>query len=213
MPTYTRSYTSLIFLFWRLGLVDTFTFIKICVNAGFQYGSIVAGIAANNFSNVDKNILIEPLIGIKVGLEYVKIAKTLSQKRTRALVLALFISTSIGTVVSTDLQTNAAVGNAVATKIDYMRSVINRSRGGYIYNIANIAKSISASKKISYLTPKLSYVTSKVSHLSPILASSTFKKMSHLAPKINYLADKVNITPLPLISYTCFNVGLAYFNM
>jgi len=43
---------NLIFFFWQVGLVDTFTLIQFCINTGSQYGAIVVASAAGNFSRV-----------------------------------------------------------------------------------------------------------------------------------------------------------------
>ena len=49
----------LIFFFWQVGLVDTFSLIQFCINTGSQYGAIIAAAAAGNFSDIGPKILLE----------------------------------------------------------------------------------------------------------------------------------------------------------
>lgn len=47
-------------IFWNLGLVDTFSVVKICVNCGSQYMGVVFSSAAGNSSDLGIPSLLEP---------------------------------------------------------------------------------------------------------------------------------------------------------
>jgi hypothetical protein len=135
MPTSLK----LIFFFWQVGLVDTFSLIQFCINTGSQYGVIVIASAAGNFSDIGPKVLLEPVFGLGTGYQFIRAAKTAAERRARIATLAAFLSTS-ASAVTTDPATNAAVGGAVASKIAYMRAILTRGGGS-----SNIAKSISSS--------------------------------------------------------------------
>ena len=135
MPTSLK----LIFFFWQVGLVDTFSLIQFCINTGSQYGVIVIASAAGNFSDIGPKVLLEPVLGLGTGYHFIRAAKTAAERRARIATLAAFLSTS-ASAVTTDPATNAAVGGAVASKIAYMRAILTRGGGS-----SNIAKSISSS--------------------------------------------------------------------
>ena len=48
------------FLFWQVGLVDSFSLIQFCINIGSQYGTIIAASVAGNFSDIGPKVLFEP---------------------------------------------------------------------------------------------------------------------------------------------------------
>jgi hypothetical protein len=123
MPTSLK----LIFFFWQIGLVDTFSLIQFCINTGSQYGAIVIASAAGNFSDIGPKVLLEPVLGLGTGYHFIRAAKTAAERRDRIAILAAFLSTS-ASAVTTDPATNAAVGGAVASKIAYMRAIL--ARGG-----------------------------------------------------------------------------------
>jgi hypothetical protein len=123
MPTSLK----LIFFFWQIGLVDTFSLIQFCINTGSQYGAIVIASAAGNFSDIGPKVLLEPVLGLGTGYHFIRAAKTAAERKARIATLAAFLSTS-ASAVTTDPATNAAVGGAVATKIAYMQAIL--ARGG-----------------------------------------------------------------------------------
>ena len=49
----------LLAIFWQLGLIDSFNFLKICVNCGSQYSSIVATAAEGNFTHISSKNPVE----------------------------------------------------------------------------------------------------------------------------------------------------------
>ena len=56
----------LLLIFWQMGLVDTFSVLKLCINCGSQYGGIVVTSAAGNFSEIGSKVLLEPVLGLPV---------------------------------------------------------------------------------------------------------------------------------------------------
>jgi hypothetical protein len=48
----------LLMIFWNLGLVDTFSVVKLCVNCGSQYMGVVLSSAAGNSSDLGITSLI-----------------------------------------------------------------------------------------------------------------------------------------------------------
>ena len=124
-------------LFWNMGLVDTFSVIKLCINCGSQYASVVLSSAAGNFSDIGPKVLFEPVLGLGTGYQFVKAAATAAERRQRIATLASFLAASAG-AVNTDPTTNAAIGSAVASKIAYMKGILARGgslqRNQYVLN-------------------------------------------------------------------------------
>jgi hypothetical protein len=52
----------LLMIFWNLGLVDTFSVVKLCVNCGSQYLGIILSSAAGNSSDLGMTSLLEPIL-------------------------------------------------------------------------------------------------------------------------------------------------------
>jgi hypothetical protein len=97
-------------LFWNMGLVDTFSVIKLCINCGSQYVGVVLSSAAGNFSDIGPKVLFEPVLGLGTGYQFVKAAATAAERRQRIATLASFLAASAG-AVNTDPTTNAAIGS------------------------------------------------------------------------------------------------------
>ena len=132
---------TLMFFFWQVGLVDTFSLIQFCMNTGSQYGAIVAASASGNFSDFGPKVLLEPIIGLGTGYQFIRAARMAAERRSRIATLAAFLSTSGAAAVTTDPATNVGVGAAVATKIAYMRAIL--ARGGGNYDITKLIPSSS----------------------------------------------------------------------
>ena len=222
------------FLFWQLGLVDTFSLIQVCVNTGSQYGAIVVASAAGNFSDIGLKVLLEPILGLDTSYQFIRAAQTAAERRARIATLAAFLSTSGASAVTTDPATNAAVGGAIASKIGYMRAIL--SRGGGSYN-NNIAKTLSSSslKEFSIVVDSVKtsvldihYYRREFTSNSKMIIDNIFQehttrrylqgsaqKIKTVAP--TYLAPiasastKVNTTAL--IGWTCLSVGLISFTI
>ena len=64
-------YVKNLLFFWQVGLVDSFSMIKFCVNAGSQYGAIVVAAAAGNFSEIGPKTLFEPVFGLGTSYQTV----------------------------------------------------------------------------------------------------------------------------------------------
>ena len=135
--TYTQF--QILMLFWNLGLVDTFSVLKLCINCGSQYMSIVGTAAVGNSSDLGIKTLLEPVLGLGTSYQFVKAAATAAERRQRIATLASFLAASV-TSVTTDPNTSIAIGAAVGSKIGYMRAILTRGGGS-----CNITKSISSS--------------------------------------------------------------------
>ena len=118
----------LLLIFWQMGLVDTFSVLKLCINCGSQYGGIVVTSAAGNFSEIGSKVLLEPVLGLGTGYQFVKAAATAAERRQRVATLASFLASSVG-ALTTDPTTNGAVGAAIAAKIGYMKAILARGGG------------------------------------------------------------------------------------
>jgi len=121
-------------LFWNIGLVDTFSVLKLCINCGSQYMSIVGTAAIGNSSDLGIKTLLEPVLGLGTSYQFVKAAATTAERRQRIATLASFLAAS-ATSVTTDPNTNIAIGAAVRNKIGYMRAIL--ARGGGSQHILN----------------------------------------------------------------------------
>lgn len=123
----------LVFL-WQAGLVDTLTVVQLFVNSGCQYLTIVGGSAVG--SKPSLKVFLEPILGLGTGCQYVLAAATDAEKRRRAAILASFLASS-ASALTTDPNTNMAMGTAVAGKINYMRAEL--ARGGSFQMIQQYA--------------------------------------------------------------------------
>lgn len=100
----------LLILMWQFGLVDTFTVVNVLYNAGSQYGAIViASMADGNFTNFPK-ILFEPIAGIGLSYQYIKMAQTAAERHARVATIAALLSTSGATAVGSTPATNVGIG-------------------------------------------------------------------------------------------------------
>ena len=61
-----------VMIFWNLGLVDTFSVLKLCVNCGSQYMGVVLSSAAGNSSNLGVRSLLEPILGLGTSYQFVQ---------------------------------------------------------------------------------------------------------------------------------------------
>jgi hypothetical protein len=82
----------LLMIFWKVGLVDTFNVLKLCVNCGSQYVDIVLSLAAGNFSDICPKVLLEPVLGLGTGYQFVKAASTATERRQRISNVSFFFS-------------------------------------------------------------------------------------------------------------------------
>lgn len=80
----------LLMLFWQMGIVDTFNVLKLFINCGSQYVGIVLSSAAGNFSDIGPKVLLEPVLGLGTGYQFVKVAATVAERRQRIATLAFF---------------------------------------------------------------------------------------------------------------------------
>lgn len=151
----------LLMIFWQIGLVDTFNVLKLCVNCGSQYVGIVLSSAAGNFSDIGPKVLLEPVLGLGTGYQFVKAAATAAERRQRIATLASFLAAS-GGALSTDPTTNGAIRAAVASKIGYMRAIL--ARGGSSQHILN---------------PSLKDFTIVVDSIKTPMVVQTKKKFTH----------------------------------
>jgi len=117
----------LLMIFWQLGLVDTFSVIKLCVNGGSQYLGVILSSAAGNTTQLGVKTLLEPILGLGTSYQFIMAANAV-ERHKRIAILASFLSASAG-ALTTDPTTNAAMGAAVASKIAYMKAIL-AARGG-----------------------------------------------------------------------------------
>jgi hypothetical protein len=132
MPTSLQ----LAIFFYPMGLINTFTLIKFCINSGTQYAAIVSASASGNFSTIGLKVLFEPITGLGTSYQFIKAAQTAAERRARIATLATFLSTSTLSVTQLDPATNIAVGASVASKIAYMRLLL--LRGGATNQITKL---------------------------------------------------------------------------
>ena len=77
-----------------MGLVDTFSMLKICLNCGSQYMSIVGTAAVGNSSDLGIKTLLEPVLGLGTSYQFVRAAATAVERRQRIAPLASFLAAS-----------------------------------------------------------------------------------------------------------------------
>jgi len=122
----------LLMLFWQLGLVDTFNVIKkLCVNGGAQYMGVVLASAAGNTTELGGKTLFEPIIGFGTSYQFIMAAASVVERRQRIATLASFLGASVGALTS-DPTTNAALGGVIASKIAYMKAILEVRGGGEV---------------------------------------------------------------------------------
>lgn len=119
----------LLILFCQLGMIDSFSVLKLCLNCGSQYIGLVLSSAGGNFTQLGATALFEPIYGIGTSYQYVQAAATLAERNQRIATLASFFAASVG-ALTTDPVINASMGATIAGKIAYMK-VILAQRGGF----------------------------------------------------------------------------------
>jgi len=224
--TYTQF--QILMLFWNMGLVDTFSVIKLCINCGSQYAGVVLSSAAGNFSDIGPKVLFEPVLGLGTGYQFVKAAATAAERRQRIATLASFLAASAG-AVNTDPTTNAAMGSAVASKIAYMKAILARGgslqRNQYVLNpsLKDFIITVDSIKTpIFEIHPYRTQFTgnSKMiidnmfqEHTARRYLQISAQKIKTVAP--TYLAPiaTTQINTTALIGWTCFGVGIISFTI
>ena len=224
----------LLMIFWQLGLVDTFSVIKLCVNGGSQYLGVILSSAAGNTTQLGVKTVLEPILGFGTSYQFIMAAANAVERRQRIAILASFLSASAG-ALTTDPTTNAAMGAAVASKIAYMKAIL-AARGGsqqlleYVltpslknYLMKNYSITVNP-----VVTPLLSPAQIQLQETSKLIIKNMFQehtahrylqgsaqKIKTVAP--NYLAPmaaastRVNTTAV--IGWTCLGVGLIGFTI
>jgi len=84
----------LLMIFWKLGLVDTFSVLKLCVNCGSQYMGVVLSFVAENSNDLAITSLSEPILGLGTSYQFVQAAATAAERRQRIATLASFLAAS-----------------------------------------------------------------------------------------------------------------------
>lgn len=111
-------------LLWQFGLVDSLSMVQVFLNVSSQYGAIVVGAATRRYSNIGPRVLLEPVIGLGTSYQFIRAVKTVAERKARIATLGAFLATSAGSALRLDPATNATVGGAVGTKINYMRALV-----------------------------------------------------------------------------------------
>ena len=212
----------LLMIFWQIGLVDTFNVLKLCVNCGSQYVGIVLSSAAGNFSDIGPKVLLEPVLGLGTGYQFVKAAATAAERRQRVATLASFLAAS-GGALSTDPTTNGAIGAAVASKIAYMRAIL--ARGGGSQHILNPSWKDFTIVVDSIKTPMFHPYRSQFTDNCKITINNIFQEhtarryLQGSAQKIKTVAlapiasASIKENTIALIGWTCLGVGLISFTI
>ena len=209
----------LLMIFWQMGIVDTFNVLKLCVNCGSQYVGIVLSSAAGNFSDIGPKVLLEPVLGLGTGYQFVKAAATAAERRQRIATLASFLAAS-GGALSTDPTTNGAIGAAVASKIGYMRAIL--ARGGGSQHILNPSLKDFTIVVDSIKTPMVHPYRAQFTYNSKMIIDNMFQEHTarrYLQGSVHKIVRPTYLVPIAstqikttaLIGWTCFGVGLIGF--
>ena len=121
--TYTQF--QILMLFWNMSLVDTFSILKICLNCGSQYMSIVGTAAVGNSSDLGIKTLLEPVFGLGTSYQFVRAAATAVERRQRIATLASFLVASAASITTDPLKYGAMNLNAinwVSPQVDYSQN-------------------------------------------------------------------------------------------
>jgi hypothetical protein len=121
----------LLILLWNIGIVDTFSVFKLCLNFSVQYGTIVAASSVGNVSELQVQSLIEPVLGLKTAYQFIKTAGTAAERSQRIATVAAFLSAS-GASLTADPSTNGAMGALVTANINYIKLTM---RGGSSFQL------------------------------------------------------------------------------
>jgi hypothetical protein len=217
----------LLMIFWQLGLVDTFSVLKLCVNCGSQYVGIVLSSAAGNYSDLGIKSLVEPILGFGTSYKFVKSAATSAERHQRIVTLASFFAVSIGTL-TTDPTTNAAIGAAVASNIGYMKAIL--ARGGSSHS-SQIQQYILTSKDFAIVADSIKTslldvhpyrseftANSKMiidnmfnQHTAHRYMEGSIQKIKTIPPTCLIPIASTQISTTSLIGWTFFGSGLVIF--
>jgi len=215
----------LLMIFWKLGLVDTFNVVKLCLNCGSQYIGVVLSLAAGNFSEIGPKALLEPVLGFGTSYQFVQAAATTAERRQRIATLASFLAAS-GGALTTDPTTNGAIGAAVASKIAYMKAIL--ARGGSSQHILNPSLKDSTIVVDSIKTPMVHPYRAQFTDNCKITINNMFQehtarrylqgctqKVKRIRP--SYVAPiastQISINTTALIGWTCLGVGIISFTI
>jgi len=125
---------------WQFGLIDTFTATSFMYNLGIQYSSIV--VAALVDGNVTKlpTMICEPIAGLEVGYQFVKVAQTAAERRARVATLAALLPSSATVAATSNSVDNTGIGGAIAGHIAHMRKVLGVRGGSFIGSVVKDSK-------------------------------------------------------------------------
>jgi hypothetical protein len=214
----------LLMIFWQLGLVDTFSVLKLCVNCGSQYVGIVLSSAAGNYSDLGIASLVEPILGLGTSYKFVKAAANAAERHQRIAIWASFFAVSGGTL-TTDPTTNAAIGAAVASNIGYMKTILARGGSSQIQQYILTSKDfaiVADSIKTSLLDvhPYRSEFTANSKmiidnmfnqHTAHRYMEGSIQKIKTIPPTCLIPIASTQISTTSLIGWTFFGTGLVIF--
>lgn len=123
-----------LFFLWRIGFVDTYSFINLvgrqAFNGGAQYVAIVLGSAAGNYSSISPRVLLEPILGLGTTYQYVQTSKTVVGCRSQIAKFEVLMVSSSSLIMTADPATNASLGGKIAAKIAFMNYILD-TRGSF----------------------------------------------------------------------------------
>ena len=116
-------------------MVDNLTLFQFCLNCGVQYTSLTFCEATGCIEEIGPGVLLAPLAGLGTSYKYVRAAQGAMERQSRIATLAAFMAMS-GRATLTNPATNAAAGGTIASFIEHMKSVIEKSnstKGGLVF--------------------------------------------------------------------------------
>ena len=214
----TPTQFQILMLFWNIGLVDTFNVVKICLNYGSQYISIVGISYIGNSTDLGIKTLLEPILSLGTSYQFVnQIGITAFERRQRIATLDFFLSASVG-ALTTDFVTNIAMRSAVESKTSYMKAILVRGGAPEIMEyvlLPSLKKFTITANPLK--TPVLSPAQFKLQETGKIISQNIFVKHTNrryaqgLAKKVVRLPT-TSVEPLAFLAstgWTCFGIGIS----
>lgn len=159
-------HVQMVYFLWQMGVVDTQGLANCFINIGIQYGTMVFAKSVAGVKALDNNATMfrEPLDGLLVAHQFIKVAPNAAEKRLRVATLAACLSTSILNIFVGDVPTNAAAAGAASVQIASMRAVLEARGGGirhYLHSEFFLRYCYGINLKFNYSNYKIIYHTIK----------------------------------------------------
>lgn len=149
-------------ILWRLKLVNSLTLMQAFTNAGLQYGGFLAASASGgNFSDINLSLLVKPIYGFGITLQFIKASPTRAIMRGQYFTSLTYATASLRAIMTGDPAVNTTLGAMISA---HVTNIEQQLRGG--------AQVVSPSLK---LIPSLKDFVIKIPVVAPLVSPARIK--------------------------------------